>query len=70
LIATTTTQVRQARTSVKSSPFIDSSIGAGTNDAFLASCVQLWRNAMAWKTPQIVEFAVGMEINTYACADL
>jgi len=28
------------------------------------------RNAMAWKTPSIVEIAVGMEINTYACADL
>jgi coenzyme PQQ precursor peptide PqqA len=23
-----------------------------------------------WKTPRIVEIAVGMEINTYACADL
>jgi coenzyme PQQ precursor peptide PqqA len=28
------------------------------------------RNVMAWKTPRIVEIAVGMEINTYACADL
>jgi coenzyme PQQ precursor peptide PqqA len=28
------------------------------------------RNAMVWKTPRIVEIAVGMEINTYACADL
>jgi len=25
---------------------------------------------MAWKTPRVVEIAVGMEINTYACADL
>ncbi|HEU5096368.1 MULTISPECIES: pyrroloquinoline quinone precursor peptide PqqA [Hyphomicrobiales] len=25
---------------------------------------------MAWKTPRIVEIAVGMEINSYACADL
>jgi len=25
---------------------------------------------MAWKTPRIVEIAVGMEINTYACAEL
>jgi len=25
---------------------------------------------MAWKTPRIVEIAIGMEINTYACADL
>ena len=24
---------------------------------------------MAWKTPRIVEIAVGMEINSYACAD-
>jgi coenzyme PQQ precursor peptide PqqA len=28
------------------------------------------RNVMAWQTPRIVEIAVGMEINTYACADL
>jgi coenzyme PQQ precursor peptide PqqA len=28
------------------------------------------RNVMTWKTPRIVEIAVGMEINTYACADL
>jgi len=25
---------------------------------------------MTWKTPRIVEIAVGMEINSYACADL
>jgi len=25
---------------------------------------------MAWKTPRIVEIAVGMEINSYACAEL
>jgi len=25
---------------------------------------------MAWKTPRIIEIAVGMEINSYACADL
>jgi len=25
---------------------------------------------MAWKTPRIVEITVGMEINSYACADL
>jgi len=25
-------------------------------------------NKMAWKTPQIVEVPVGMEINMYACA--
>ncbi len=25
---------------------------------------------MAWKTPIIVEIALGMEINSYACAEL
>ena len=25
---------------------------------------------MAWKTPKIVEIAVGMEINAYACAEI
>jgi len=25
---------------------------------------------MAWKTPRIIEIAVGMEINSYASADL
>jgi coenzyme PQQ precursor peptide PqqA len=28
------------------------------------------RNVVSWKTPRIVEIAVGMEINTYSCADL
>lgn len=28
------------------------------------------RNAMVWKTPEIVEIAVGMEINAYACAEI
>jgi coenzyme PQQ precursor peptide PqqA len=28
------------------------------------------RRPMAWKKPKIVEIAVGMEINSYACADL
>jgi len=28
------------------------------------------RNPMAWKTPRIVEIAVGMEINSYVCAEL
>jgi coenzyme PQQ precursor peptide PqqA len=26
--------------------------------------------AMRWKTPVIVEIAVGLEINAYACAEL
>jgi coenzyme PQQ precursor peptide PqqA len=25
---------------------------------------------MAWKTPKVVEIAVGLEINSYACAEL
>ncbi|WP_367576131.1 pyrroloquinoline quinone precursor peptide PqqA [Pelagibius sp. 7325] len=25
---------------------------------------------MSWTTPKIVEISVGMEINSYACADL
>jgi len=25
---------------------------------------------MVWKTPRIVEIAVGMEINAYACAEI
>jgi len=25
---------------------------------------------MKWKTPKVVEIAVGLEINCYACADL
>jgi coenzyme PQQ precursor peptide PqqA len=25
---------------------------------------------MAWKTPKIVEIAVGLEINSYACAEI
>jgi coenzyme PQQ precursor peptide PqqA len=25
---------------------------------------------MAWKTPKIIEIALGAEINSYACADL
>ncbi|MGH6661333.1 MAG: pyrroloquinoline quinone precursor peptide PqqA [Rhodospirillales bacterium] len=24
---------------------------------------------MAWKTPKVVEICVGMEINSYACAE-
>jgi coenzyme PQQ precursor peptide PqqA len=29
---------------------------------------QYRETGMAWKTPKIVEVAVGMEINMYACA--
>ncbi len=31
---------------------------------------QTQENAMSWSTPKVVEIAVGMEINAYACADL
>jgi coenzyme PQQ precursor peptide PqqA len=27
-------------------------------------------NAMQWKTPIIIEIAVGLEINAYACAEI
>jgi coenzyme PQQ precursor peptide PqqA len=26
--------------------------------------------SMSWKTPKVIEISVGMEINSYACADL
>jgi coenzyme PQQ precursor peptide PqqA len=35
-----------------------------------SKCPTSGRHAMAWKSPRIVEIAVGMEINSYACADL
>jgi coenzyme PQQ precursor peptide PqqA len=28
------------------------------------------RTLMTWKTPKIAEICVGLEINSYACADL
>jgi coenzyme PQQ precursor peptide PqqA len=28
------------------------------------------RTAMKWKTPVIIEIAVGLEINAYACAEV
>jgi coenzyme PQQ precursor peptide PqqA len=35
------------------------------------SLVNLLENGdMAWKTPKIIEIALGAEINSYACADL
>jgi len=30
----------------------------------------MWEKAMSWKTPKIVEVALGAEINSYACAGL
>ena len=32
--------------------------------------VQQRRRDMNWKTPQVIEIAVGMEINCYACAEI
>jgi coenzyme PQQ precursor peptide PqqA len=28
------------------------------------------RDAMAWTKPQLVEISVGLEINSYACAEI
>ena len=30
----------------------------------------LWEGGMAWKTPKVVEVRVGLEINSYASAEL
>jgi coenzyme PQQ precursor peptide PqqA len=32
--------------------------------------VTYWRKLMSWTTPRVVEIAVGMEINCYACAEI
>ncbi len=34
-----------------------------------ALCNHKWRFDMSWKTPKIVEIALGAEINSYACAE-
>ncbi len=39
----------------------------------MPSCIRVPRGGnmkKAWKRPKIVEIAVGMEINSYACAEL
>ena len=37
----------------------------------LASAKFGWREfAMKWKTPVIIEIAIGLEINAYACAEV
>jgi coenzyme PQQ precursor peptide PqqA len=41
--------------------------GAGPS---VVRIVRDWRDAMKWKTPVIVEIAVGLEINAYACAEI
>jgi coenzyme PQQ precursor peptide PqqA len=35
---------------------------------FLSCCRTSWEDPMRWKKPKVVEIAVGMEINSYACA--
>jgi coenzyme PQQ precursor peptide PqqA len=32
-------------------------------------CAGLWRNAMAWTTPTLVEICIGLEINGYLPAE-
>lgn len=29
-----------------------------------------WRKLMSWKSPKVVEIALGAEINCYACAEV
>lgn len=36
---------------------------------FMENCLPTCEEEMAWKAPKIVEVAVGMEINMYACAE-
>jgi len=33
-------------------------------------CIASGGAAMTWKTPVIIEIAVGLEINAYACAEV
>jgi len=34
------------------------------------SIISQWRTQMTWNTPKIVEICVGLEINSYACAEV
>jgi coenzyme PQQ precursor peptide PqqA len=43
-------------------------LGAGVNSRLTTT--RLKEMAMKWKTPVIVEIAVGLEINAYACAEV
>lgn len=36
----------------------------------VVQCSTLEEITMSWKTPKVVEIALGAEINAYACADL
>jgi coenzyme PQQ precursor peptide PqqA len=38
--------------------------------ALLQSSLHNKETHMSWKTPRVIEVAVGMEINCYACADI
>jgi coenzyme PQQ precursor peptide PqqA len=43
-------------------------LGPGRN--FQSTATRLKEKAMKWKTPVIIEIAVGLEINAYACAEV
>jgi coenzyme PQQ precursor peptide PqqA len=47
---------------------VESGVLLGSTLAWSSRQIITWENAMAWKTPKIVEVPVGMEINMYACA--
>jgi coenzyme PQQ precursor peptide PqqA len=48
-----------------------SRLTGGFANRSLASVNFHWREAaMKWKTPVIIEIAVGLEINAYACAEV
>jgi coenzyme PQQ precursor peptide PqqA len=44
-----------------------SGVALGSTSARISRQIS-WEDGMTWKTPKIVEVAVGMEINMYACA--
>jgi coenzyme PQQ precursor peptide PqqA len=48
-------------------PRVDS---AGGEQYFRLTITRLKEMAMKWKTPVIIEIAVGLEINAYACAEV
>jgi coenzyme PQQ precursor peptide PqqA len=42
----------------------------GASRRFRLTTTRLKEMAMKWKTPVIIEIAVGLEINAYACAEI
>jgi coenzyme PQQ precursor peptide PqqA len=44
--------------------------GPRTNRTFAGATFGNGGIAMKWKTPVIIEIAVGLEINAYACAEV